>query len=110
MPAVAKVYKHMKPMLSLNNTYTEDELNSFHSRVQKLAGTEGMYSCLLSLCASPFFDSQLFLLAGMPATAEYVTELKYDGNACNIQYKNGKLHMALSRGDGIAGQDIYTTC
>lgn len=42
VPEAAKVYKHMKPMLSLTNTYTEDELNSFHSRASKLAGTPGM--------------------------------------------------------------------
>lgn len=42
----------------------------------------------------------------MPEKVEYVTELKYDGNACNLQYKNGKLKMALSRGDGVGGEDI----
>ncbi|MCB9251572.1 MAG: NAD-dependent DNA ligase LigA [Flavobacteriales bacterium] len=70
--------KHSRPMLSLGNTYSKDELRDFHDRAVKLAGVE----------------------------PEYVCELKFDGFAIGITYRNGTLVQALTRGDGIEGDDV----
>ncbi|NUM32732.1 MAG: NAD-dependent DNA ligase LigA [Bacteroidetes bacterium] len=70
--------KHIRPMLSLANTYTEQELRDFDERVKKLAGTK----------------------------IQYVCELKFDGFAIGLTYKKGKLVQALTRGDGISGDDV----
>jgi len=69
---------HKRPMLSLGNTYSEEDLRDFDKRVQKII-TE-------------------------PYT--YVCELKYDGTSISLQYKNGVLHQALTRGDGTQGDDV----
>jgi len=70
--------KHKYPMLSLANTYSEEELNDFDERVRKVAGDN----------------------------LEYVCELKYDGVAISLIYKNGTLYQAITRGDGTQGDDI----
>jgi DNA ligase (NAD+) len=72
--------KHKYPMLSLANTYSEEELSDFDDRVSKTLST-------------PY---------------EYVCELKYDGVAIGITYKDGKLHQAVTRGDGEKGDDVTT--
>ncbi len=72
--------KHKYPMLSLANTYSEEELNDFDERVRKVV-TEGL---------------------------EYVCELKYDGVAISLIYKDGLLDQAITRGDGTQGDDITT--
>jgi DNA ligase (NAD+) len=71
---------HKYPMLSLGNTYSEDEIAEFDARVRKLLGED----------------------------PEYVCELKYDGIAIGLTYRNGKLVQALTRGDGIQGDDVTT--
>ena len=70
---------HEYPMLSLANSYSLEDLQEFDSRIRKVIGTE------------PFV---------------YTCELKYDGVAISLQYKKGKLTRALTRGDGIQGDDI----
>jgi len=70
--------KHRFPMLSLANTYTEEEVLDFEDRVLKALTTE----------------------------PEYVCELKYDGVAIGLTYKNGKLAQAVTRGDGTIGDDV----
>lgn len=70
--------EHKYPMLSLSNSYNRDELIEFDERVQKLAGKKVSYSC----------------------------ELKYDGVAIGIAYRNGQLVRAVTRGDGSKGDDI----
>ena len=70
--------KHKYPMLSLGNTYSEEELKDFDARVRKAIG-----------------DS-----------FEYVCELKYDGVAIGLTYKNGMLFQAITRGDGEQGDDV----
>ena len=71
--------KHKRPMLSLGNTYNEGELKEFDARVQKLLGTRDYsYSC----------------------------ELKIDGLAISITYINGKLEKAVTRGNGVEGDDV----
>jgi DNA ligase (NAD+) len=69
---------HRYPMLSLSNSYNREDLTDFDQRVQKLAGKKVEYTC----------------------------ELKYDGVAIGIQYKNGQLFRAVTRGDGSKGDDI----
>ena len=71
--------EHSIPMLSLSNTYDQDELEQWMARVVK--GLEG-------------------------EEVEYVMELKYDGVAISLQYENGRLIRALTRGDGATGEDI----
>ena len=71
---------HRYPMLSLGNTYSEDDLREFDERVQK--GLEG-------------------------APYAYVCELKFDGVAMSLRYENGQLTQAVTRGDGSRG-DVVT--
>lgn len=75
-----KTVKHKYPMLSLSNSYSQEELLEFDKRVKK----------------------------GIQGDVEYVCELKYDGVAIGLTYENGKLVQALTRGDGIQGDDITT--
>lgn len=71
--------KHKYPMLSLSNTYNEGELLEFDRRVKKL------------------LDKQ---------PVEYVCELKWDGVALSITYRDGLLVQGVTRGDGEQGDDI----
>jgi DNA ligase (NAD+) len=73
-----KQVTHRYPMLSLGNTYSEDELREFDTRVRKTTGDN--------------FD--------------YVCELKYDGTAISILYRDGELVQAVTRGDGEKGDDV----
>jgi len=70
--------KHRYPMLSLGNTYNEGELRDFHNRVVKAIGE----------------------------AVEYVCELKFDGVAISLTYEDGLLVRAVTRGDGVQGDDI----
>ena len=69
---------HVFPMLSLGNTYSIEELEEFDKRVQ---------NALLQ-------------------KTEYVCELKYDGVAISLVYEKGRLLRAVTRGDGIQGDDV----
>lgn len=69
---------HKFPMLSLGNTYSEEEVKEFDDRVRKSLGSD----------------------------VEYVCELKFDGVAVGLTYINGRLERAVTRGDGIQGDDI----
>ncbi len=73
-----KQVEHKYPMLSLANTYSFEELNEFHQRVGKVLSKKW----------------------------EYVCELKYDGTAIGLTYRNGKLFRAVTRGDGTKGDDV----
>ncbi len=75
-----KQVSHVYPMLSLGNTYSEEDVRDFETRIQKL--TE--------------------------EPIQYVCELKYDGTSISLRYKNGKLVQALTRGDGVQGDDVTT--
>lgn len=70
--------KHASRMLSLDNTYNEEELNDFDARVQK----------------------------ALNAVPEYVAELKIDGVAISLHYENGEFVQAITRGDGTQGDDV----
>jgi DNA ligase (NAD+) len=76
--AFATVY-HKYPMLSLSNTYSQEELEDFDARVAK--GLEG--------------DSY-----------EYFCELKFDGVSISLTYENGVLTRGVTRGDGVRGDDV----
>lgn len=70
--------KHKYPMMSLANTYSKEELEDFIGRIAKTISDP----------------------------VEFVCELKYDGAAIGITYKNGILERAVTRGDGTQGDDI----
>lgn len=70
--------KHRFPMLSLSNSYSKEEIEEFDTRVKKLVDGE----------------------------IEYVCELKYDGVAISLTYENGELTKAITRGDGVQGEDV----
>ncbi len=69
---------HKYPMLSLGNTYSEQELSDFDERVKKTIGHQYQYIC----------------------------EQKYDGVAISLTYVNGVLKTAATRGDGVRGDDV----
>lgn len=70
--------KHKYPMLSLGNTYNEEDLIEFDHRIKKAIGDN----------------------------FEYVAELKFDGLAISLTYQKGKLIRAVTRGDGAQGDDV----
>ena len=71
--------KHRYPMLSLSNTYSESEVLEFYNRVEKLLGSKDF---------------------------EIVCELKFDGTSISLTYENGLLKQAVTRGDGVQGDDV----
>jgi DNA ligase (NAD+) len=71
-------YEHRYPMLSLGNTYSDEELMDFDARNKK----------------------------SISEPIEYVCELKFDGVSVSITYKKGLLFRALTRGDGSKGDDV----
>ena len=70
--------KHKWPMLSLGNTYNEQDLRDFDERIKKAIGDN----------------------------FEYVCELKFDGLSISLTYENNKLVRAVTRGDGTKGDDV----
>jgi DNA ligase (NAD+) len=72
--------KHRWPMLSLGNTYNEQELIDFDQRIRKAIGDN----------------------------FEYVCELKFDGLSMSLTYIDGKLSRAVTRGDGTQGDEVTT--
>lgn len=71
--------RHAVPMMSLDNTYTFDELREFDARVRKLLPNEDV---------------------------EYVLEPKVDGVSVSVRYENGTLAVGATRGDGTTGDNI----
>jgi DNA ligase (NAD+) len=71
--------EHRVPMLSLDNTYSEEEVASFYARITRLLPNEKI---------------------------PVVIEPKVDGVAVSLLYENGKLRYAATRGDGVVGDDI----
>jgi DNA ligase (NAD+) len=70
---------HSSPMLSLDNTYNEEELRAWERRVHELTGRSDV---------------------------DYVCELKLDGMSLALVYENGKLARGVTRGDGSVGEDV----
>lgn len=77
---VFETVKHKWPMLSLGNTYNEQDLKDFDDRIRKMIGDN----------------------------FEYVCELKFDGLSLSLTYQDGKLVRAVTRGDGTRGDDVTT--
>jgi DNA ligase (NAD+) len=75
-----KQVTHDYPMLSLGNTYNIGELKDFDKRIKNIIGDETPY--------------------------HYACELKFDGTAISIKYKNGEFFKAVTRGDGTKGDDV----
>lgn len=71
-------YRHQRPMLSLANAFDEDELRGFDERVRKLTGN----------------------------SVSYVCELKIDGLAIALDYRDGALERGGTRGDGTVGEEV----
>ena len=71
--------EHRYPMLSLSNTYNEQEVADFYNSVKKGLGGEEFEICC---------------------------ELKYDGLSISLTYENGRLVRAVTRGDGVRGDDV----
>ncbi len=72
--------RHTRPMLSLSNAYSKEELIDFDTRIKKLIGED----------------------------FEYVCELKFDGTSISIAYEHGSLKQAITRGDGQVGDNVTT--
>ena len=70
---------HDFPMYSLDNSYSKDDLEQWNDRVFKNIGDENL---------------------------KYLCELKFDGVSINLTYENGKLIKAITRGDGVKGDDV----
>ena len=70
---------HKYPMLSLGNTYSEGEVTEFYDRARKMLGDEEFEICC---------------------------EMKYDGTSISLTYENGMLVSAVTRGDGVQGDDV----
>ena len=71
--------EHKSRMYSLDNSYSREEVLDWQKRVQKILGREDI---------------------------EYTCELKYDGASINLSYEQGKLVRAVTRGDGVKGDDV----
>src|SRR5581483_1769960 len=71
--------RHSSPMLSLDNTYNEEELRGWERRVHELSGRKDV---------------------------EYVCELKLDGMSLALHYEDGRLARGVTRGDGATGEDV----
>ena len=71
--------RHSSPMLSLDNTYSEEELRGWERRVHELSGRKDV---------------------------DYVCELKLDGMSLALIYEGGKLVRGVTRGDGTTGEDV----
>ena len=69
---------HRYPMLSLSNSYSEEEILEWEERIHKI----------------------------IREPVEYVCELKFDGVAVGLTYKNGEFIQAVTRGDGARGDDV----
>ena len=73
---------HSRPMLSLGNTYSEDELREFDARVARFLGDDA------------------------PESRTYTAELKIDGVGIALRYEHGRFVLGLTRGDGGRGDDV----
>ncbi len=85
---------HTQPMLSIDNSYSEADVQTWHERVQGSLGAD----------AGP---ASLFNAASPPSTpVSFVCDPKVDGIAISIRYERGLLALALTRGDGQKGDDV----
>jgi DNA ligase (NAD+) len=71
--------RHREPMMSIDNSYSADDLHEFDRRVRKALGSEAV---------------------------KYVVELKIDGVAMSLTYEKGRFTTGVTRGDGVQGDDV----
>jgi len=76
--------EHQVPMLSLDNSYNEDEVTAFDERLRRALDDAGVDA----------------------ASVEYVAELKIDGLSISLTYEDGRLVRGVTRGDGFRGEDV----
>ena len=76
--------EHGVPMLSLDNTYDQQEVTAFDERLRRALADAG----------------------AVPATVDYVAELKIDGLSISLAYEDGRLVRGVTRGDGFRGEDV----
>lgn len=81
-----KTVRHKHPMLSLSNSYNKEDMEDFDRRVREGLG----------------------LNEAAGDKVEYVCELKFDGLSISLLYENGELAQAVTRGDGVQGDDVTT--
>jgi DNA ligase (NAD+) len=74
-----KTIEHKIPMLSMDNTYSEEELIEFDKKIKRMVDGKEI---------------------------DYVVELKFDGVAVSLHYEDGKFILGVTRGDGFRGDDI----
>ncbi len=74
-----KQVEHKHNMLSLSNAYSEEEIKDFDTRIKKIIETDQF---------------------------QYVCELKFDGSSISLSYEKGELIRAVTRGDGVKGDDV----
>ena len=83
-----KSVKHKHPMLSLSNSYSVEDMLDFDRKVREGLGLG---------------NADLFA-----TSPSYICELKFDGLSIGLTYKNGELTQAVTRGDGVQGDDVTT--
>ncbi len=88
---------HKKPMLSLANSYSIEEIQNF---IRKISDTI-FPNIKNSLDNNLFSDNKNEI-----NELKYTCELKYDGVSMSLHYENGRLKLALTRGNGIVGEDV----
>jgi len=71
--------QHARPMLSLDNAFTEEDIRNFDRKLRRILGTNEI---------------------------SYVLELKIDGLAVNLRYENGTFVRGATRGDGLTGEEV----
>ncbi len=74
-----ETFQHIRPMLSLSNSYSQEEIGDFDRQIEKLTG-------------------------GRPYT--YLLDHKFDGASLSLHYENGVLVRGVTRGDGVSGDEI----
>ncbi|HNT35046.1 MAG TPA: NAD-dependent DNA ligase LigA, partial [bacterium] len=90
--------RHRIPMLSISNTYSPGEVREFDARIHRMLQTAD-YDSALGISEQEFRNA-----CGKPV--EYVVEPKVDGVAIALCYEQGTFVKALTRGDGVEGDDV----